>query len=154
MRALARLATARALRTTPARASTSRGGAAARRWTRATRASVRAAGTPIGSGEAGTRARDDDADDEDDADDDERGFARALEEDARGSRGASPSFFAARVPSRRALLNRACAARAWKCLRLLLGGPWVSADKMEERNDARHESAQNNFFSCASTEAI
>ena len=28
------------------------------------------------------------------------------------------------VPSRRALLNRACAARAWTCLRALLGGPW------------------------------
>ena len=103
MRALARLASARALRTTPARASTRRGGAAARRWTRATRASVRAAGTPIGSGEAGTRARDDDADDEDDADDDERGFARALEEDARErrARGAStlePGLFLVATP--------------------------------------------------------
>ena len=89
------------------------------------------------------------------ADDEEtlRDATRALEEDARGSRGARSPFAARGVPSRRALLNRACAARAWKCLRLLLGGPWVSADT-PDAHDGLDKKKSAHFFSCASTEAI
>ena len=87
MRALARLATATALRSTPARASARRVGASARRWTRATRASVRAAG---GTARGATDDGDDD-DARDDDEDDARGFARALEERARARRASGAS---------------------------------------------------------------
>jgi len=87
MRALARLATATALRSTPARASARRVGASARRWTRAPRASVRAAG---GTARGATDDGDDD-DARDDNEDDARGFARALEERARARRASGAS---------------------------------------------------------------
>ena len=89
MRALARLATATALRSTPARASARRVGASARRWTRATRASVRAAGGD-GARRDGRRASDDDARDDDEDDDGEGSRARSRS-DARARRASGAS---------------------------------------------------------------
>ena len=82
------------------------------------------------------------------ADDEEtlRDATRALEEDARGRAG-RVSAAARGVPSRRALLNRACAARAWKCLRRARrsrGFPPIPrrADGLDKKSA--------HFFSCAS----
>jgi hypothetical protein len=81
--------------------------------------------------------------------DDEETLRDAMADPESDSRSYAAEVGGGSIPSRRALLNRACAARAWKCLRALLGGPWTRG----ARDDA-HSAAKPSRLPRASTEDI